>query len=97
MLLENWCKDCFRTIVDSTAKDRFLLLTKDVVKCPCCGRMDRVVCEYFKYGEHEVTPDGSRIIDAARHIGVDLTTSCWKVDTEENNVEKSDSSLCTED
>lgn len=100
MITKNWCKKCFKSVVDDTAADRFLLMSKDIVKCPSCGRMDRVVVKYYKYGEHEVTPDGLRNADAARHIGVDMNKSYWKEDpvTEngENNVEESDTSLCTE-
>lgn len=96
-MTKNWCKRCFKAVVDDTAADRFLLLSKDVVKCPSCGSMDRVVVAYFKYGEHEVTDDGLRIKDAARHIGVDLEKSYWDYDKEETcDVEGSEGTLCAE-
>ena len=78
MMTKNWCKECFKAVVDDTAKDRFLLMSKDEVTCPSCGKTARVVCAYFKYGEHTVTPDGLRIEDAARHVGVDMNKSYWK-------------------
>ena len=84
MMTKNWCKECFRAVVDDTAQDRFLLMSPEAVVCPSCGKVEHVVIAYFKYGEHEVTPDGLRLVDAAKHIGVDLNESYWKepIDTE---------------
>ena len=77
MMTKHWCKKCFKSVVDDTASDRFLLMSSDDMICPSCGRKGPVVAEYFKYGEHTVTEDGKHIVGAARHVGVNPNYSCW--------------------
>ena len=93
-MTKNWCKRCFKTVVDDTAPDRFLLLSKDIVKCPSCGQMDRVVVQYYKYGEHEVTPDGRFHVEKVKHIGLDPNFKYWK--EPEESVQESDNTLHSE-
>lgn len=76
-MTKHYCKKCFKTIVDRTASDKFLLTSGDDMICECCGKKGSVVAEYFKYGEPQVTPDGKRMKCAAKHIGVDPNYSIW--------------------
>lgn len=76
MMTENWCKECFKSVVDDTAQDRFLLMSSEKFICPSCGRLDYVVGKYFKYGEHSVDSNG-HVIGVARHVGVNPNYSCW--------------------
>ena len=71
------CKECFKKGYDDTAKDRFLLLSPNNMKCESCQCEKPIVIRYFKWGEHEVTEDGLRIKDAVRHLGVNPNYSCW--------------------
>lgn len=94
MMTKHYCKKCFRAVVDPTAHDKFLLMSKDLKKCPSCGRLARLVCEYFKYGEHVVTDDGLHFDVPVKHIGIDLTKSYWK--EPETDGEESNNTLHTE-
>lgn len=69
-MAHNFCKKCFKSIVDDTASDFQLLMSGDDMVCPSCGKRGPVVGYYFKYGEHRVTPDGKHIIGEARYVGV---------------------------
>ena len=73
----NACRDCFRVSVDDTAADRFLLLSKEECMCDVCHKPKHIVVQYFKYGEHEVTENGRRIKNAAKHVGLNPNYSFW--------------------
>lgn len=77
LIKENYCKECFRSIVDNTASDLFLYMSPDNVKCTSCGKVGSVVGHYFKFGEHTVTKDGKHIVGEARHVGVNPDYSPW--------------------
>lgn len=85
---KHYCKRCFKTVVDSAAPDSFLLMSAEKVKCPSCGNIDRVVSVYFKYGEHTVTQDGSKIIGQARHVGINPNYSFFNNSYPYADVEK---------
>lgn len=69
-MTKHWCKECFKTVVDDTASDKYLLMQGEDKVCPSCGKFGPVVAQYFKYGELSVTEDGKRIIHSAKHVGV---------------------------
>lgn len=77
-MTKHYCKRCFKSVVDSTASDKFLLMSGEKMKCPCCGQVNFLVAEYFKYGEHSVTDDGKHIIGSARHVGVNPNYSFFE-------------------
>ena len=77
-MTKHYCKECFKTIVDRTAPDKFLLMSADGMICECCGKKRSVVAEYFKYGEPQVTSDGKRMKSAARHVGVNPNYSFFE-------------------
>ena len=70
MMTKNYCKKCFRAVVDPTASDKHLLMSGHKLKCPSCGQIEELVGAYFKYGEHTVTADGHHFVGEARHVGV---------------------------
>lgn len=71
------CRECFKKGYDDTAKDQFLLLSKDNYVCEFCKTEKPLVVRYFKWGEHTTTADGKRVKDAVRHLGVNPNYSCW--------------------
>ena len=77
MLTKNFCKSCFKSIVDSTASDKFLMMSGNKHLCPSCEQKKEVVASYFKYGEHVVTADGRHTTDQARYVGVNPNYTFW--------------------
>ena len=77
VLTNNYCKDCFKSVVDDTAPDIFLLMSGDDMTCPCCGKKGPVVGHYFKFGEHKVTSDGKHIVGEPRYVGINPNYSPW--------------------
>lgn len=69
-MTKHYCKRCFKSVIDRTASDRFLLMSGEKMKCPSCGQVNYLVAAYFKWGEHIVTPDGKDIVGSARHVGI---------------------------
>lgn len=80
MLHVKLCRECFKKGYDDTAPDRFLLLSKEEEQCEFCHKNKRIVIKYYKYGEHEVTPEGLYNKDNVRHLGVNPNHSCWGPD-----------------
>ena len=72
-----FCKRCFKVAVDKLASDKHLLLSKDNLKCDYCKKELPVVTYYFKYGEHEVTEDGKRVVNAPVQQKVNPNYSFW--------------------
>ena len=70
MINKHYCKRCYRSSVDGTADDRYLLMSGDNFQCPLCRSVGPVVSYYFKYGEQRVKPDGKHLVGASRHVGV---------------------------
>ena len=77
MMVKHWCKTCFKAVVDDTASDKFILMSGKAQKCPSCGQIKPLVMAYFKYGEHTVSPEGTRIEDLAPHQGINPNFSYW--------------------
>ena len=77
-MTKHYCKKCFKSVVDSTASDKFLLMSGEEMRCPSCGQMNLLVAEYFKYGEHTVTDDDKHIIGSARHVGINSNYSFFE-------------------
>lgn len=84
----HYCKSCFKSVMDSTASDKFLLMSGEKMKCHACGQMKFLVVEYFKYGEHTVTDDGKHIVGSARHVGVNPNYSFFENSYPYADVEK---------
>ena len=80
MIHPRLCRECFKKGYDDTASDKFLLLSGNLSECEFCRQQKHIVAKYFKYGEHEVTPDGMRIVDNVKHLGVNPNYSCWGPD-----------------
>lgn len=76
MINKHWCKTCFKTVVDDTATDNYLLMSGPETICSSCGKQGPVVVTFFKYGEHRVTPEG-RILSSARRLKVNPEYSYW--------------------
>ena len=76
MINKHWCKTCFKSVVDDTATDRYLLMSGPDAVCSSCGRKGPVVVTFFKYGEHSVDETG-RVKSSARHVGVNPEFSYW--------------------
>ena len=72
-----FCKRCFKVAVDKLASDKHLLLSKDNMKCDYCKQELPLVVYYFKYGEHEVTEDGKRVVNAPAPQKVNPNYSFW--------------------
>lgn len=78
MMTKNYCKKCFRAVVDPTASDKFLLMSESELRCPSCGQTRQLVAAYFKYGEHVVKDDGIHFVGEARHVGVNPNYSFFE-------------------
>ena len=78
MLTKIYCKECFKSLVDPTASDRILLMSSREKECACCRKVKPVVVEYFKWGEHIVTDDGTHLVGEARHVGVNPNYSFFE-------------------
>lgn len=72
-----FCRSCFKRVVDDTAVDELLLLSSDDMICSCCDTKGPVVSHYFKFGEHRVTDGGKRVLDNAKHVGVNPNYVPW--------------------
>lgn len=77
-MTKHWCKNCFKSVVDDTASDNFLLMTKESLCCPCCGKISPLVAAYFSYGEQQVTTDGKYVVNRSRHVGVNPNYSFFE-------------------
>lgn len=67
---KNYCKTCFRAVVDGTAHDNYLWMTGEPMKCPLCEQVKPLVGYYFKYGERRVKDDGKHLVGQSKHVGV---------------------------
>lgn len=76
-LTKNYCKECFRTQMDDTAQDRFLLMSGSEEVCACCKQKRHVVTQYFKYGEMRVSNDGKHYETPVKRVKINPEYSCW--------------------
>ena len=60
--MKHFCRECFKEYIDSCATNSHLLLGKFPLTCEGCGETKKVVIAYYKYGEHTVSEDGTKII-----------------------------------